>query len=82
MWGCIKSLTEAKVDAISCSSLIHQNSHSIIEGYKVGQACFSLGETLLAVSNPTTVSSMCLDIASRKICSIIIPGTEVRLTDK
>ena len=32
------------------------------------------------LSHITSLSSMCLNIASRRICSMIFPGTEVRLT--
>jgi len=50
--------------------------HSIVEGHKVGQAGPGLGEAMLAVSNCLPVFSM----ASGRICSMIFPGTEVRLT--
>jgi len=76
---CVEGFTGVQTDHIHSSSLVHQCSHSIIESHKVGQAGLALGEAMLTVSF-TSLSSMCLSIASRRICSMIFPGTEMRLT--
>lgn len=44
--------------------------------YQVGQATLSLGAAMLAVLN-TSLFSMFLSRASRKVCFMIFPGTEI-----
>ena len=60
------------------SNPINRSHHSIIEGHQVGQARSALGEATLAVSNHLKSSSYVPSIASRRIRSMIFPGTEVR----
>lgn len=51
MWDHFKGLTEAKVDDIHISSLVHWCGQSIVDGHQITQAHFSLRETILGVSN-------------------------------
>ena len=59
-----------QIDHIHSSSLLHWCSHSITEGHKVCQAGLALGEATCCLSQITSLSSMCLSIASRRIWRI------------
>ena len=82
MWDSVTCSAQVQVDDVCCCSLIHQCSNPIIEGHQICQAQFALTEAMLAVTSPPVISlfSMCLYIVSSRICSMILPGTEVRLT--
>lgn len=43
----LKSLAEVKVDSIHCSPLVDPICHVTIKGYKIRQARFTLGESML-----------------------------------
>lgn len=47
----VKSITKVQVDNVCISPLIYQTAHFIIETYKVGQAWFPVGESLLTTSD-------------------------------
>lgn len=46
-----KSHAEVKLDNIHCSPLTDPSSHAIVEDCQIGQAWFSLGESMLTVPN-------------------------------
>ena len=47
MGDSVESLSEVEADNIHCSPLIYPASHAIVESYQIGQAWFSLGESIL-----------------------------------
>ena len=51
MWDRVKCFTQAQVDDVGCSSLIHQCHNPTIEGHQICQARFVLSEAMLAVTN-------------------------------
>lgn len=81
VWELVKSLTKVKIHDISCSSLIHQCSHSIVEGPGLVRRYLSLMK-LCYLSLISSLSFICLDVASRRICCMISLGTEVRLSGR
>lgn len=66
------------IDYISSSFSICKPSHFITEGHPEGQANFTLGKSTLSFS-VTNSSSMCPEMFSKRIQSIIFPVTKVRL---
>jgi len=75
----VKGLTKVQVDDIHSLSLIHQVDHLVIEGDQVGQAGPVFHEPMLSGPIPW-LSFTRLVNALRMNHSIILPGTEVRLT--
>ena len=58
MGDSVECLTEVKIDNIHCSPFVNPASYAIIEGYHVGQARSSLGESMLTVSDNLLVLCM------------------------
>ena len=79
MWDHIKGCTEVQVDDISCPSFIYCWHHLVIVGHQIIKAQSTFAEAVLAV-RITSSSHICINIASRRICSMIFPGTDRRLT--
>ena len=79
-WDDVKHFAQVQVDDVSCSFFICWCCNSIIKGHQVCQAWLALGETTLVTTNCLIFIFDCLSRASRKICSMILPGTEVGLT--
>ena len=75
----VKCFAQIQVDDISYSSLTHQCCNPVVEGHQICQARFACSEAMLAVTNHFFVSK-CLGIVSRRISSMILLGTEGRLT--
>lgn len=75
MWNHVKGLTEIQINNMSGSYLVHQCSYTISrlvrQNLPLVKSCW--------LSQINFLSSMCLGRASRKISSMIFPGT-VRLT--
>lgn len=76
MWDRVRSFAEFQVDDISYISLAYRCCHSFIESPQIGQAQSAHDEAVLTVLHYLLVS---LYISSRRICSMVIPGIEVRL---
>ena len=72
----VRCFAQVQVD-VSCSSFIHQRSNPVVEGHQICQAQFALSEAMLVV---TSLFSMWRSMVSRRINSMILPGTVVRLT--
>ncbi|XP_046765531.1 uncharacterized protein LOC124417648 [Gallus gallus] len=76
----VKGFAEVWVDYINSPSLTHQTGHSIVEGL------VRLVKQDLPFVNPCwlglipRLSRTCRVISLKTICSIIFPGTQVRLT--
>lgn len=71
-----KGLEEAKIHYITCSSLLHQRSCCVKEGHQISQVPFALCKAMW-LPLITSLSSLCLDTASRRIWSMILPDTEI-----
>ena len=72
--GDISCSAQVQAGDVSCSSLIHQRSNPIIDSHEICQARFALSEAVLAVTSHL-LFFMCLTIVSRRIRSMILPGT-------
>jgi len=75
---CVEGFTDVQTDHILSSPLVH---YLVTPSWKATRL---VRQNLLLVkprwlSRITFLSSMCLRIASRRICSMTFPGTEVRL---
>lgn len=76
VWDQVKGLKEAKIHHTSCSSLPHQHGCCITEGHWISQVQFALFKAMWLALIPS-LSSMCLDIASRRVWSMILWDTEI-----
>lgn len=76
IWDCVKCYAQVQVDDSSCFSLIYQCCNPVMEEHQICQALFSLSETIW-LSPITSQLSMCM--ISRRICSMTLLVTEVRL---
>lgn len=64
VWDYVQGLKEAKIHYTSCSSLPLQRSGCITEKHQISQVRFALCKAMW-LSLITSLSSICLDIASR-----------------
>lgn len=58
MGDSVQSLPEVKVDNLNCSTFIGLSCHVIIEGYQIGQARFTLDESMSAT--PDDLLQVCI----------------------
>lgn len=72
----VKGFAKAKVD-IHCSPLIHLASHIIVESNVFVQEKFPFHKSIQTIPI-TCLSSMCLEMVSRKVSSFTFPGIDVR----
>ena len=77
LWGTRANALLKSREMTGMALLLSTDSYTIVKSHKVGQAEPDLGEALLII--PYYLSFTCLSIASRRICSMIFPSTEVKL---
>jgi len=76
----VKCLAQVQVDDVSCLPFVHQRCKPIT---KLDTKLVRHDLPMLKpcwLSSVTSLLSKCLSMFLRRICSIILPGTEVRLT--
>lgn len=78
MLDTVKCFAQVQGDDTSCSSLIHQHCNPII-GHQIYQAPFAHKKAMLAVTNHHLIFSL-LQHRTLRICSMILPGINVKLT--
>lgn len=77
--GQYEMLCTSQVDDISCPSLIQCHNYTV-EGHQICQAWFIPLVKSCWLSPVNSLFSLCLSIVLRTICSMLLPGTELRRT--
>jgi len=80
VWNHVEGFIELQVDDICHSFLVHWCIHSIIEGHQTDQTSLHPWWSCAGCLKSPPLSSICFNVASRTICSMIVLGTEVGLT--
>jgi len=74
----VECLAQVQVDDVSCPPFVHQHCNPIIDTKLVRHDLPLVKPCWLC--QITSLLFMCLSMVLRRICSIILLGTEVRLT--